>query len=202
MRKIIINEHMTLDGVIQGPGGPEEDRTGGFELGGWSATYSDDVTQQSIFEVLNEDYDLLLGRFTYGIWAPYWPMQAGPIAEKFNQIKKFVATQTFTEGIWQGTILLTGDTLEQVKTLKASDGPDLHMWGSADFIQTLLQHNLIDRMNLWTYPVILGKGKKLFAEGTMPVGMQMTKHAVSSTGVVCATYEPIGDVPIGDATKD
>ena len=129
-------------------------------------------------------------------------MQAGPIAEKFNQIKKFVATQTLTEGNWQGTVLLTGDTLEQVKILKASDGPDLHMWGSADFIQTLLQHNLIDRMNLWTYLVILGKGKKLFADGTMPVGMQMTKQAVSSTGVVCATYEPIGNVPIGDATKD
>lgn len=202
MRKIIINEHLTLDGVIQGPGGPEEDTTGGFELGGWSATYSDDITRQSLFAALNEDYDLLLGRFTYGIWAPFWPVQTGPIAEKFNKIKKYVATRTLTEGSWEGTILLTGDTLEQVKALKASEGPDLHMWGSADFIQTLLQYGLIDRMNLWTYPVVLGKGKKLFAGGTFPTGLKLTKHAVSSTGVVCATYEPNGELPIGNAAED
>jgi dihydrofolate reductase len=202
MRKIIINEHLSLDGVIQGPGGPDEDRTGGFELGGWSAKHADDITRQSLAEALQEDYDLLLGRFTYEIWAPFWPHQTGPIAEKFNGIKKYVATRTLTEVSWKGTVLLNEDTIEQVKALKASDGPNLHMWGSAEFIQSLLQHHLIDRINLWVYPVVLGKGKKLFADGTVPSGLKLTKHAVSTTGVICASYEPDGEVRVGNASED
>ena len=202
MRKIIINEHLSLDGVIQGPGGPDEDTTGGFELGGWSATYSDDVTRETLFAALNEDYDLLLGRFTFDIWEPFWPNQSGPIAEKFNKIKKYVATQTLTEASWEGTVLLNGDTIEQVKALKAGDGPDLHMWGSADLIQSLFQQGLIDQMNLWIYPVVLGKGKKLFAGGTLPSGLKLTKSAVSSTGVICATFVPNGEVPTGNAGEE
>jgi dihydrofolate reductase len=202
MRRIIINEHLSLDGVMQGPGGPDEDRTGGFELGGWSAKHADDITRQSLSEALQEDYDLLLGRFTYEIWAPFWPHQTGPIAEKFNGIKKYVATRTLTEASWDGTVLLTEDAIEQLKALKASDGPDLHMWGSAEFIQSLLQNHLIDRINLWIYPVVLGKGKKLFADGTVPSGLKLTKHAVSSTGVICASYEPDGEVRVGNASED
>ncbi|GGM96467.1 dihydrofolate reductase [Dyadobacter beijingensis] len=190
---------MSLDGVIQGPGGPEEDTTGGFELGGWSATQWDDSMQQFLNEVMQQDYDLLLGRFTYHIWEPYWPKQTGPIAEKFNRIKKYVATRTLREAHWEGTVLLNDNAIEQVKALKAGDGPDLQMWGSADFIQSLRRYGLIDQMNIMIFPVVLGRGKRLFAEGTVPGNFKMTRHIVSTTGVVIATYEPDGEVPIGRA---
>lgn len=202
MRKIITNEFMSLDGVIQGPGGPDEDTTNGFTLGGWSATQWDEAMEQLMGERMQEDYDLLLGRFTYNIWAPYWPFQKGPIAEKFNAIKKYVATQTLTEADWEGTILLNGDTIEQVKALKAGDGGDLQMWGSADFIQSLRRHGLIDQMHIWIFPVVLGNGKKLFPEGTVPGNFKLTQHAISSTGVILTTYEPNGEVPIGRAGEN
>ena len=192
MRRIIINEHLSLDGVIQGPGGADEDRSGGFELGGWTARFSDDVTGKTIIETINQPYDLLLGRVTYQIWEPYWPFQKGPIADKFNGIKKYVATQTLTESAWEGTVLLHGDTIEQVKALKVSDGPDLHIWGSANFIQSLLENGLIDQMNLWIYPIVLGSGKKLFAHGTLPASFKLAKHAVSPMGVFVGTYEVDG----------
>jgi dihydrofolate reductase len=199
MRKIIINEFMSLDGVIQGPGGPDEDTTNGFKLGGWSATQWDETMHQVMAGQMYKDYDLLLGRFTYDIWAPYWPFQKSPIAEKFNGIKKYVATQTLKEASWEGTILLNGDTIEQVKALRASDGIDLQMWGSADFIQSLLRYGLIDEMNIWIFPLLLGKGKKLFQEGAVPGNFKLTNHAVSTTGVILTTYEPNGEVPIGHA---
>ncbi|MCE6988054.1 dihydrofolate reductase family protein [Dyadobacter sp. CY323] len=197
MRRIIINEHLSLDGVIQGPGGPDEDTSGGFELGGWSAKYGDDISGETIVDAINEDYDLLLGRVTYDIWEPYWPFQTGPIADKFNGIKKYVATRTLTESSWDGTVLLNGNAVEQVKELRASDGIDLHVWGSADFIQSLFEHGLVDQMNLWIYPVVLGKGKKLFAGGTMPGGFKLRKHVVSGMGVICASYEAAGAVQVG-----
>jgi len=151
-------------------------------------------------EVMQEDYDLLLGRFTYNIWAPYWPtIEKGPIAEKFNRVKKYVGTQTLKEASWKGTVLLNGDTIEQVKALKADDGPDLQMWGSADFIQSLRRYGLIDQMNIWIFPVVLGKGKKLFADGTVPGNFKLARHIVSSTGVIIGVYEPNGEVPIGRA---
>ena len=199
MRRIIINEFMSLDGVIQGPGGPDEDKSNGFELGGWSATQWDDVMHQAMDERMQADYDLLLGRFTYDIWAPYWPFQEGSIANKFNSITKYVATQTLKEASWKGTMLLNGDTIEQVKALKASDGIDLQMWGSADFIQSLLRFGLIDQMNIWIFPVVLGKGKRLFQDGIFSGNFKLTSHTVSTTGVVVATYEPNGEVPIGHA---
>lgn len=200
MRKIITNEFMSLDGIIQGPGGPDEDRTGGFELGGWSVTQWDDAMQQLMGGIMQSDYDLLLGRFTYDIWAPYWPsVEKGPIAEKFNSVKKYVGTQTLQEASWKGTVLLNGDTIEQIKELKATDGIDLQMWGSANFIQSLRRHGLIDQMNIWIFPVVLGKGKRLFAEGTVPGNFKLTSHEVSTTGVIMTTYEPDGEVPIGKA---
>lgn len=199
MRKIITNEFLSLDGVIQGPGGPDEDRTNGFDLGGWSVTQWDDIMQQVMAERMQQDYDLLLGRFTYDLWAPYWPFQKGPIAEKFNGIKKYVATKTLKEGSWKDTILLNDDTIDQVKNLKASDGVDLQMWGSADFIQSLLRFGLIDQLNIWIFPVILGKGKKLFREGIASGNFKLVKHTVSTTGVLMSTYEPNGEVPIGHA---
>ncbi|MCE7060656.1 dihydrofolate reductase family protein [Dyadobacter sp. CY343] len=197
MRRIIINEFMSLDGVIQGPGGPDEDTTGGFELGGWVAKKSDDITDQVLTEIMGQSYDLLLGRFTYQIWEPYWPNQTGPIAEKFNQVNKYVATRTLKEASWQNTILLNSDTIKQIKALKASDGIDLHMWGSSDFIQSLLREGLIDQMNIFIHPVILGKGKKLFQEGAVPGNFKLTKHAVSTTGVILTSYVSDGALQLG-----
>lgn len=199
MRRIIVNEFMSLDGVIQGPGGPDEDTTNGFQLGGWSATQWDDNMQKTLSEQMQKDYDLLLGRFTYNIWAPYWPSQNGPIAEKFNGIKKYVATQTLQEASWENTILLNGDTIQQIKALKADEGNDLQMWGSSDFIQSLLANGLIDQMHLWIFPVVLGKGKKLFREQTLAGNFKLIKHSVSTTGVIMTIYEPNGEVPIGHA---
>lgn len=201
MRKIIVNEFMSLDGVIQGPGGPEEDTSNGFALGGWTAPLSDASTQKAIGERMQQEYDLLLGRFTYDIWAAYWPFQNGPMADKFNGIKKYVATQTLQQASWEGTVLLNGDTIAAVKELKNSDGPDLQMWGSANFIQSLLQHQLIDRLHLMIFPLALGTGKKLFAGGLVPGSFKLTQHTVSSTGVIMATYEPNGEVLIGHAGK-
>jgi len=199
MRRIIINEFMSLDGVIQGPGGPDEDRSNGFELGGWSVTQWDHNMQQVMTKRMQMEYDLLLGRFTYEIWAPYWPFQNGPIADKFNSIKKYVATQTLKEASWKNTVLLNGDTIEQVKALKASDGIDLQMYGSAGFIQSLLQYGLIDQMNIWIFPVVLGKGKKLFREETVPGSFKLISYTVSATGVIMTSYEPNGEVPVGVA---
>jgi dihydrofolate reductase len=202
MRRIIINEHLTLDGVIQGPGGTDEDTADGFDLGGWTAKYGDDISGKSIMDAIQGDYDLLLGRVTYQIWEPYWPFQKGPVAEKFNAIRKYVATQTLTSSSWQGTVLLNGDTIEQVKALKASDGTDLHIWGSGHFIQSLFENGLIDQMNLWIYPVVLGKGKKLFAGGALPGGFKLVKHAVASTGLIFASYESNGEVLLGEESEE
>ncbi|KQS27994.1 dihydrofolate reductase family protein [Dyadobacter sp. Leaf189] len=199
MRKIIINEFLTLDGVIQGPGGPGEDTTGSFELGGWVAKKSDDISDEILMEIMMQPYDLLLGRVTYEIWEPYWPAQTGPIAEKFTQVKKYVASRTRQEGSWRGTVFLNGDAVEQVKALKASDGPDLQMWGSADFIHSLMEHGLIDQMNIFIHPIILGKGKKLFCDGAVPGNFKLTRHTVSTKGVILATYEADGEVEFGNA---
>ena len=192
---------MSLDGVIQGPGGPQEDTSNGFALGGWSATQWDETMQQIMTERMQMNYDLLLGRFTYDIWAAYWPFQNDQIAAKFNGITKYVATQTLQEASWENTILLNGDTIEQLKALKDSEGADLQMWGSADFIQSLLRHALIDQMNIWIFPLMLGKGKRLFREDTPPGNFKLTQHTLSSTGVILTTYEPNGEVPTGLAGK-
>lgn len=202
MRRIIINEFMTLDGVIQGPGGPDEDTTNGFDLGGWVAKKSDDISDKVLMDIMMQSYDLLLGHFTYKIWETYWPFQGGPISEKFNQANKYVATRSRQEASWENTVLLNGDTIEQVKELRAGDGIDLHMWGSADFIQSLLKNGLIDQMNIFIHPVVLGKGKKLFQDGAMPGNLKLTKHIVSTAGVILATYEPDGEVQIGYAGEN
>ncbi|ACT92601.1 dihydrofolate reductase family protein [Dyadobacter fermentans] len=198
MRKIITNTFATLDGVIQAPGGPEEDRAGGFELGGWSFHYWDEIMGQVMDEGMSRPYDLLLGRKTYDIFAAHWPfMENDPTAEQFNACNKYVATQTLKDATWQNTVLLNGDTLAQLKALKSEDGIDLQVHGSADFIQTLLRHNLIDEMNIWIFPLVIGQGKKLFANGTVPSNLKLTKHSVSSTGVIMTTYVPDGEIKVG-----
>ncbi|WP_439556787.1 dihydrofolate reductase family protein, partial [Dyadobacter sp.] len=142
-------------------------------------------------------YDLLLGRFTFDIWEPYWPAQTGPIAEKFNQLTKYVASRSRTASTWKNTVFLK--SIEQLKELKASEGPDLQMWGSAHLSQSLMEHSLVEQMNISIHPIILGKGKKLFRDGAVPGNFKLTEHAVSTKGVILATYEADGEVEFGIA---
>lgn len=203
MRKIITNTFVTLDGIIQAPGGPEEDRAGGFEFGGWSFHYWDDVMGQVMGEGMANPYDLLLGRKTYDIFAAHWPfIENDPTADQFNTCNKYVATQTLKDATWQNTVLLNGSTVEQVKALKAGEGIDLQVHGSCDLIQTLLRHNLVDEMNIWIFPLVIGHGKKLFADGTVPSNLKLNKHTVSGTGVIITTYVPDGEIKTGSFALD
>ncbi|KAA0992960.1 dihydrofolate reductase family protein [Dyadobacter aurulentus] len=198
MRRIITNTFLTLDGVMQAPGGPDEDKTSGFEYGGWSVTQWDEVLGKAMSDAMQEPYDLLLGRVTYGIFAAHWPRVKGePTADQFNKANKYVATRTLNEGSWANTVLLNGDTIEQIKALKAGDGIDLQVHGSSGLIQSLLKHDLIDQMNICIYPLVIGKGKRLFGEGTIPANLKLVKHIVSSTGIIYTSYLRNGEIPLG-----
>jgi dihydrofolate reductase len=198
MRELIVNTFLTLDGVMQAPGGPNEDRDGGFEHGGWSVTYWDDAMGQAMGEQVSKPFAMVLGRKTYDIMAAHWPHaseeEGAPV---FNNATKYVASRGNPTLAWNNSVLIQGDAAEGVAALKQEDGPELQVSGSANLIQTLLAHNLIDRFFIWTFPVVVGSGKKLFGDGTLPSGLRMVDHKVSSTGVVMATYEPAGPIPIG-----
>ncbi len=189
MRKLVVNTFMTLDGVAQAPGGPDEDTEGGFRFGGWSMDYWDDMMGQVMDAITGVPYDLLLGRKTYEIFAGYWPNAEDPMAEQLNAATKYVASNTLAELPWGPSELLKGDVAAEVARLKAGDGPMLLVYGSEDLIQTLLATDLIDDFHIWTYPLVLGQGKRLFAEGTRPRGLQLTDSKTSSTGVIIATYK-------------
>ncbi|NLG26441.1 MAG: dihydrofolate reductase [Chloroflexi bacterium] len=191
MRKIIVLEHISLDGVIQAPGGRDEDTSGGFALGGWIAPYSDTVLGTALRKQMSLPFDLLLGRKTYDIWAPYWP-QHGDIWPGANAATKYVASNTLTSADWQPSVVLSGDVARQVAELKRQPGPDLHVWGSGDLVQTLLRHALVDVFWLMIYPVTLGAGKRLFAHGTVPTAFKVTERLVSSKGVLVVNYERSG----------
>ncbi len=198
MRKIIVNTFMTLDGVMQAPGGPPEDPTGGFEFGGWSVNSWDDIMGQTMGEYMDVPSELLLGRKTYEIFAYHWPYsKEEPAASVLNNSKKYVASKTMKSASWKNTSLLKGDVVQAVKKLKEEDGPDLSVQGSSDFIQTLLKHNLIDEYRLWIFPVLLGKGKRLFGQGTVPSGLKLVSCKNSSTGVIMAVYQPAGKIKLG-----
>lgn len=195
MRKIITTTFVTLDGVMQGPGGPEEDTSGGFTRGGWQADYGDAITGQLINSFMEIPFELLLGRKTYDIWASYWPhtAEAPHISKPFNATKKYVVSHARPELSWHNSVLVTGGGVaSEIKKLKELDGPDLWVWGSGNLIQTLLKHDLVDQMHIWTYPLTLGKGKRLFSEGTMPAAFRLASSQVSSSGVVIAHYERAG----------
>src|SRR5688500_4021670 len=181
MRKIITNTFMTLDGVMQAPGGPQEDRSGNFEFGGWSVNYWDDVMMQVMAERPKTPYDLLLGRKTYEIFAAHWPfIKNDPTADEFNKATKYVATNTLKTFTWQNTVLLNNNLVQQIKKIKDSDGADLQVHGSSDLLQTLLKHQLIDEMNIWIFPAVIGKGKKLFGSGTIPSNLKLMYSRVSN----------------------
>jgi len=198
MRKIITTTFVTLDGVMQAPGGPKEDTDGGFAHGGWSWGYWDEMMGTVMGGFMETPFELLLGRRTYDIFAAHWPTsKEEPIASKFNATTKYVASYTPTELAWAGSKLLIGDLVGEIKKLKSMDGPDLWVHGSGKLIQTLLAHDLVDRMHIWTFPVTLGGGKRLFAEGTKAGGWKLVDSKTATTGVVIASYEPAGEIKAG-----
>jgi dihydrofolate reductase len=200
MRKLVVNTFMSLDGVMQSPGGPEEDPTGGFAYGGWGANYFDDEMMGRVSE--SGPYELLLGRGTYEIFAAHWPYDEGPIADQLNSTRKHVASRTLSSVDWNNSTLITGDVAEYVAELKRQDGPEIQVHGSAGLIQTLLEHDLIDEYRLWIFPLVLGKGKRFFGAGTIPGGMKLVDSATSKTGVTINTYERAGDIDLGSFEFD
>jgi dihydrofolate reductase len=193
MRRVIINEQLTLDGVMQGPGAPDEDRSGGFEHGGWAMPYFDEVMGEAAGEGMGSAGGLLLGRMTYEIFAAYWPKQGDdvPFASFLNSVPKYVASRTLREPLeWNNSHLLKGDVGEAVRRLKEQDGGDLVVLGSGDLAQTLIEEGLIDVYELWIDPVVLGIGKRLFREGGPKTAMKLVGSKTSSTGVAMLTYHP------------
>src|SRR3954451_14495895 len=198
MRELIVNTFMTLDGVMQAPGGPEEDTSGGFTHGGWSFGYFDDEVGQSMGEIMGRPFDLVLGRKTYEIFASYWPHQTDSFAAKpLNEATKHVASTTLRDLEWQNSQLIEPDVPSGVRALKEQDGPELQVHGSANLIQTLLAHELVDAFNLKIYPLVLGTGKRLFDGGTVPAGFEVVSSRVSPTGVVMATYRSGAEIKYG-----
>jgi dihydrofolate reductase len=195
MRKLAVNTFMSLDGVMQSPGGPDEDPTGGFTHGGWGANYFDDEMMAQVAE--SAPYELLLGRGTYEIFAAHWPYDEGPIADHLNGTRKHVASTTLEKVEWSNSTLIGGDVAGYVARLKREDGPEIQVHGSPGLIQTLLEHNLIDEYRLWIFPVVIGKGKRFFGDGTVPAALKLVDSKVSKTGVTINTYEPAGDIDTG-----
>ena len=196
MRKMIVLEHTSLDGVIQAPGGPYEDTSGGFAYGGWISPYSDAILGTALSRQMNLPFDLLLGRKTFDIWAPYWPQHADAWPG-VNMATKYVASNTLTSSDWQPSVFLNGDIAEKVAKIKQQPGPDLNVWGSGKLLQTLIKHDLVDTFWLMVYPVTLGSGKRLFAEGTIPAAFKVTESHVGSNGAMIMSYERAGAITIG-----
>jgi dihydrofolate reductase len=198
MRRLIVSTFLTLDGVMQAPGGPEEDDSGGFQQGGWSANYWDDQMGEVMGQAMSRPFDLLLGRKTYDIFAAYWPTAPEDAGGKpLNDATKYVASRSHPKLDWSKSVLIEGDAAEGVAALKKEDGPELQVHGSGNLIQTLLRHNLVDEFRLWVFPLVIGSGKRLFADGTVPAGLRLVDHKVSSTGVTIGTYEPAGEIVTG-----
>lgn len=196
MRKITAITQVTLDGVMQSPGGPEEDPSNGFTHGGWAMPFVDDAAAQVIGETIAGEFDLLLGRRTYDIWAAYWPNQGdNPIGEAFNKATKYVVTHRPGQLGWKTSKPIGGDIVEEIRRLKASDGPDLHVWGSGEVLQTLIAAELVDEHRLWVFPVVLGRGKRLFENGVQAHGLSLVVTASTPSGVLLNTYRPAGPVP-------
>jgi dihydrofolate reductase len=203
MGKLIVSTFLTLDGVMQAPGGPGEDDSGGFAHGGWSVNYWDEQMAQVMDAATSRPFAMVLGRKTYDIMAAYWPHaseEAG--ARPFNDATKYVASRGQPTLEWSNSVLLEGDATEGIAALKQEDGPELQVHGSGDLIQTLLRHNLVDQYRLWVFPLVIGSGKRLFSDGTIPSGLRLVDSKVSTTGVVIGTYEPAGEIVTGSFAPD
>jgi dihydrofolate reductase len=200
MRKLIVLSFIALDNVMQAPGGPEEDPTGGFKHEGWVAGYFDEFLLNVMIKQTSKPFDLLLGRKTYEIFAAYWPYvnpDRNPFAAKLNNAKKYVASNTLTKLDWNNSELINGDVPDEIKRIKEQDGPEIQVHGSSNLVQTLLKHDLVDELWLKIFPVTLGTGKRLFAEGTIPAGFKLRDSGISPSGVIIANYERSGEVKKG-----
>lgn len=199
MRKLAVLTFISLDGVMQAPGGPDEDTSGSFAYGGWTVPYWDEFAGAIMSEQMGMPFDLLLGRKTYDIFASYWPKQdpSGPVADPFNKATKYVVSTSSPELTWENSVLIDGDVVAKLTELKQQDGPILQVHGSSNLIQTLLKHDLVDELWLKTFPVTLGSGKRLFGEGTIPVAFELIESKTSPSGVIFASYKRAGDVKTG-----
>jgi dihydrofolate reductase len=198
MRAIVVTTFVSLDGVMQAPGGPGEDDSDGFRYGGWSVNYWDTMMGDVMGDIMNTKFDLLLGRRTYDIFAGHWPNAVDdPGAKPLNDATKYVVSAGHPNLAWGPSELIDGDVPARVAELKAGDGPELQVHGSGNLIQTLLRHNLVDRFHVWVFPVLIGSGKRLFADGTVPTGLKLVDSKTSTTGVVIGAYEPQGELVTG-----
>ena len=203
MRKLVVSTFMTLDGVMQAPGGPGEDDSGDFAYGGWSVNYWDEQMGAVMDEAMSTPFDLVLGRKTYDIFAAHWPNAPEEAGGKpLNDATKYVVSRTNPKLKWAKSVLIEGDAAEGIAALKKGDGPELQVHGSGELIQTLLRHNLVDEYRLWVFPLVIGSGKRLFSEGTIPSGLKLVDSKVSTTGVMIGTYEPGGEIVTGSFALD
>jgi dihydrofolate reductase len=205
MRKLVVTTFLTLDGVMQAPGGPEEDPSGGFAYGGWLVPYDDEDFGRQMVEWFSGAEDFLLGRFTYETFAGYWPrvpIDDNPIARALNTLPKHVASRTLDQVDWENSQLIKGDVVDAVTALKQDDGGELQVHGSAGLIQTLLTNDLVDELRLIVFPVVVGTGKRLFDHGTVPAAMRLTSSSTTSTGAVILSYERAGDLQTGTFALD
>jgi dihydrofolate reductase len=198
MRQLVVSTFLTLDGVMQAPGGPGEDESGGFTHGGWTVPYFDEQVAAFMGELMSSPFDLVLGRRTYDIFAAYWPQASEEEgARPLNDATKYVASRSRPTLSWDRSVLIEGDVAEGIAVLKEQDGPQLQVHGSQNLLQTLIRAGLVDRYRLLVFPVVLGSGKRLFADGTIPSALRLLSSTVSGTGVVMGTYEPAGEVVTG-----
>jgi dihydrofolate reductase len=202
MRKLVVSTFLTLDGVMQAPGGPEEDPGGGFAHGGWSVNYWDDALAAWMGEAFETPFDLLLGRKTYEIFAAHWPHVDDPGAEELNSARKYVASRTLERVDWVNSTLLEGDVAEAVARLKEEDGREIQVHGSSNLVQTLLRAGLVDELRLMIFPLVLGSGKRLFADGAVPAGLRLVEAQPSSTGVLMTRYERAELLPPGSFARE
>ncbi len=196
MRKIIVTSFVTLDGVMQAPGGPTEDTSDNFTFGGWAAPFSDDILTETMRMQMSNPSDLLLGRKTFEIFASYWPHHED-MWPGINAATKYVVSNTLTKHEWSNSVFLRGDVPAQINKLKGHDGPDLKVWGSGNLLQTLLKHDLVDEFWLKIYPITLGMGKRLFAAGTIPAAFMVFESKISPSGVIVANLKRAGEVKTG-----
>jgi dihydrofolate reductase len=193
MRKIIVLTFITLDGVMQGPGGPTEDTSGNFTHGGWVVPYFDDEVGKIMGEQMSRPFDLLLGRKTFEIFATYWP-HADDGKNPINEATKYVVSNTLTTHEWRKSVFFKGNVVDEIRALKQQDGPDLQVHGSGNLIQTLLAHDLVDEFWLKIFPVTVGKGKRLFEKGTLPASFTLVESQASPSGVIIATFKRAGEL--------
>lgn len=196
MRKLILLEFITLDGIIQAPGGPKEDASGNFKYGGWTVPYFDDFAGKIMSKQMKEPFSLLLGRKTFEIFASYWPHHANEWPG-INEATKYVASKTLSSSDWHNSVFLRGNIVAEIKKIKAGKGPHLQVYGSSNFVQTLLKNDLVDELWLKIFPIVLGKGKHLFEEGTIPAAFTLVDSKTSPSGVIIANYKRSGNVKTG-----